>query len=246
VALKLYESCEAAEAAHRKGLMRLFMLANSDKVKYLKKNLPGIKTACLHYVTIGKCEELIASIITAAVEHSLFDTEELPRSEKAYQVLAQQARTCLVDNAGRIAALVAEALSAFHRINKLLKGAVQPQWLNSIADIRDQLEHLLAPGFAANTPLPWLEQMPRYMQALERRLEKLRSDPERDRRLLLEMQPLWQRYWARCEQASQCRDEALQRFRWLLEELRVSLFAQELGTIETVSVPRLEKQWKGL
>ena len=84
------------------------------------------------------------------------------------------------------------------------------------------------------------------MQALEQRLEKLRRDPQRDRNLLLEMQPLWQRYWARCEEMENCRDSELQRFRWLLEELRVSLFAQELRTTETVSVPRLEKLWKQL
>ncbi|MFO7594128.1 MAG: ATP-dependent RNA helicase HrpA [Pseudomonadota bacterium] len=246
VSLKLYESREAAEEAHRKGVMRLFMLEHRDKVKYLKKNLPGINTACLHYVGIGKCEELIDSIIDAAVDGSLFAGEELPRSAEVYHAMAQGARNTLVENANRIAGLAGEILALYHGINKQLKGAVQPQWLNSIADIREQLGHLLTPGFVADIPLMWLEQLPRYMQAIERRLEKLRSNPERDRRLLLEMQPVWQRYWRRCDTTSNCSGEGLQRFRWLLEELRVSLFAQELGTVERVSVPRLEKEWKTL
>jgi ATP-dependent helicase HrpA len=244
VSLKLYESSEAAAAAHRKGVMRLFMLANRDKVKYLQKNLPGIKTACLHYVSIGKCDELTTSIISAAVNASLLGGQPLPRTREQFAGLAERARVDLIESGNRFAKLVGETLAAYHRINKQLKGAVPPQWLNSVADIREQLEHLLPPGFAAQTPLEWLEQMPRYLQALERRLEKLRSSPERDRALLLEMQPLWQRFWRRCEAADSCRDEGLQRFRWLLEELRVSLFAQELGTVERVSVPRLEKEWK--
>ncbi|MCW9088532.1 MAG: DUF3418 domain-containing protein, partial [Gammaproteobacteria bacterium] len=81
---------------------------------------------------------------------------------------------------------------------------------------------------------------------VEKRLEKLRSAPERDRQRMLELQPLWQKFWRRCESPGSCNSTELHYFRWLLEELRVSLFAQELGTVERVSVPRLEKQWKGL
>ncbi len=246
VALRLFESLEAAEGAHRKGVARLFALDNRVKIKYLQKNLPEIKTLCLHYVSLGKCEELTASIIAAAVDAALFTDRTLPRTEPQYQALAQEARTRLVETANRIATLVGETLASYHRIQKQLKGSVQPQWLNSLADIREQLQRLLMPGFVARTPAEWLEHLPRYLQAVERRLEKLRGDPPRDRLLMLEMQPLWQRYWARCEDVENCPGSELLRFRWLLEELRVSLFAQELKTIETVSVPRLEKLWKQL
>jgi len=246
VALRLFESREAADAAHRQGVSRLFVLENRDKIKYLQKNLPDSKTLCLHYVSLGKCEELVESIIKASVAAALFAGRPLPRTQQQYQALAQHARTELVDTANRFASLVGETLGSYHRIQKQLKGAVQPQWLNSLADIREQLQHMLAPGFVAAIRIEWLEHLPRYMQAIERRLEKLRTDPERDRRLLLEFQPLWQRYWARCEDEGSCHGSEMLRFRWLLEELRVSLFAQELKTIETVSVPRLEKLWKQL
>jgi len=244
VALKLFESPEAAATAHRHGVARLFMLQNRDKLKYLQKNLPDIKTHCLHYVSLGKCEVLVDSILRAAVDAALFENAGLPRSAEQYEKQAQAARGILVESANRLTGIVGESLAGYHRINKQLKGAVQPQWLNSLADIREQLERLFVPNFVAITPREWLAQLPRYIQAVERRLEKLRGDPERDRRLLLEMQPIWQRYWARCDQAGGCEESELQRFRWLLEELRVSLFAQELKTVETVSVPRMEKQWK--
>ncbi|MGM0594912.1 MAG: DUF3418 domain-containing protein, partial [Pseudomonadota bacterium] len=247
VALKLFERIEVAEAAQRGGVVRLFLLANHDKVRYLRKNLPGIKTACLHYVSIGKCEELSDAIIRAAAEQSLLgEGARPPRSRAEYERLAQRARAELVERANKIAEQAAEALAAYHRINKQLKGAVQPQWLNSIADIREQLEHLLPPGFPATTAPRWLNRLPRYLQAVDKRLEKLRSAPERDRQLMLEMQPLWQKFWRRCEQPGSCDAPELVHFRWLLEELRISLFAQELGTVERVSVPRLEKQWKAL
>jgi ATP-dependent helicase HrpA len=244
VALKLYESTEAAENAHRRGVARLFMLENRDKIKYLKKNLPDIKIHCLHYVSLGKCDELIRSIIHAAVNVALFDEHPLPRTSGQYEEQSQTARGVLVDTANRITVLVGESLAGYHRINKQLKGSVQPQWLNSLADIREQLGRLFVSDFVAQTPSEWLSHYPRYIQALERRLEKLRSDPERDRRLLLEMQPLWQRYWVRCDDGKNCQSTEMKRFRWMLEELRVSLFAQELKTLESVSVPRLEKTWK--
>jgi ATP-dependent helicase HrpA len=246
VALRLFENPEAADAAHRKGVARLFALQNHDKIKYLQKNLPDSKSLCLHYVSLGKCEELIASIIAAALDAALYSGGSLPRTQSAYEALAREARTALIDSANRIAALAGESLAGYHRIQKQLKGAVQPQWLNSLADMREQLQHLMVPGFAAAIPGEWLVRLPRYIEALERRLEKLRGDPQRDRQLMLEMQSLWQRYWARCGGEGECRDSGSERFRWLLEELRISLFAQELGTIETVSVPRLEKLWKQL
>ncbi len=246
VALKLFESVEIAETAQCKGVMRLFMLANRDKLKYLEKNLPGIKESCLRYAPVGRCEELVSDIVSAAVEQSLLGNMAAPRDRQEYERRADAARNELIDKANYIAEAVGDVLAAQQKINKTLKGSLQPQWLNSVADIRDQLERMLRRGFVTKTPVVRLKDLPRYLLAVEKRLEKLRSDPERDRRLLLELQPLWQRYWERCGEGPNCGTSSWQQFRWLLEELRVSLFAQELGTSERVSVPRLEKMWKEL
>ncbi|MDP1898624.1 MAG: DUF3418 domain-containing protein, partial [Sulfurimicrobium sp.] len=103
------------------------------------------------------------------------------------------------------------------------------------------------PGFVARTPLTWLRHYPRYLKAISLRLEKLTSAPERDRQNQAQVALLWQHHLDRTTQndsKGEANSQALQGFRWMLEELRVSLFAQELKTILPVSVKRLEKQWE--
>ncbi len=246
VAVRPFESLEAAARAHRAGVRRLFMLAVGDKLKYLRKELKKQSQMCMHYMPFGKCEALVEEIIYAAVEQALFVTAEPPRRRGDYEKMAEQARGRLLADAEALQQAVAAALATHHTVKKALKGSIAPNWLESLNDINDQLGRLIYPGFAANTPPQWLLQLPRYLQAIEKRLEKLRADVNRDRSSLRSMQPLWQRYWQRCDKAEHCGEAELIHFRWLLEELRVSLFAQGLKTLEPVSVPRLEKRWKEL
>ena len=120
-----------------------------------------------------------------------------------------------------------------------------PVWAEALADIRDQLAHLIYPGFLRQTPPEWLPHLPRYLRAIAVRLNKLRQAPDKDRQRSGDIIRLWeacQRQWER-DAARERRDPELMRFRWLLEELRVSQFAQELKTIAPVSVKRLEEQW---
>jgi ATP-dependent helicase HrpA len=246
VAVRPFESSQAAAVAHRAGVRRLFMLAVQEKVKYLRKELKKNSILCLHYMPLGKCEELVEALISAAVEQALFMEAEPPRDRVAYEALLELARGRLIAQAEALSQAAAAALATHHAIRKALKGAVPPNWLESMADINEQLGRLIYPGFVSATPALWLLQLPRYLQGIERRLEKLKADPQRDRATLREMQPLWQRYWQRCEGGTRCGEGELLQFRWLLEELRVSLFAQGLKTLEPVSVPRLEKRWKSL
>jgi ATP-dependent helicase HrpA len=246
VAVRPFESPQAAAAAHRAGVRRLFILAVQEKVKYLRKELKKNSALCLHYLPLGKCEELVEALISAAVEQALFMEAEPPRQRAAYEALLDSARGRLIAHAEALQQAVAAALATHHAIRKTLKGSVPPNWLESMADINEQLGRLIYPGFVTATPPQWLLQLPRYLQAIEKRLEKLKADPQRDRATLREMQPLWQRYWQRCEEEGCCGEGELLQFRWLLEELRVSLFAQGLKTLEPVSVPRLEKRWKSL
>ena len=185
-------------------------------------------------------------LILAAVERALFMDAEPPRSREEYEPLLERARGRLIEQAEALQRAVATALATHHTIRKSLKGSIPPNWLESMADINDQLSRLIGPGFVGTTPPQWLLQLPRYMQAIEMRLEKLKADPIRDRTELRSMQPLWQRLWQRCEGGGQCDEGELLQFRWLMEELRLSLFAQGLKTLETVSVPRLEKRWKAI
>jgi len=246
VAVRPFESLQAAAVAHRAGVRRLFMLTVPDKLKYLRKELKKHNAMCLHYMPLGRCEALVEELIAAAVEQALFAGAEPPRTRAAYEQMVAQARTRLVADAEVLQQAVASALATHHAVKKQLKGSIAPNWLESLSDINEQLGRLIFKGFVAQTPPQWLLQLPRYLQGVELRLEKLKADANRDRSLVREMQPLWSRYWQRCEKPPQCQDTELVHFRWLLEELRISLFAQGLKTLEPVSVPRLEKRWKGL
>ncbi len=244
VALRLFESAEAAQAAHYHGLVRLFMLGQRDKLKYLRKNLPQIQATCLHYLPLGKCEALKDEILLAAARRALaLDEQTLPRQRSDWASQVAEARERLLEQGFALADELAQVMAAHARLRKQLKGRLQPNWLSSLQDIQQQLEHLVWPGFVAATPAPWLPHLPRYLAALEKRLEKLPTDPMRDQRLLREMQSLWQGFWDRYPPDELPR-AAHHPLRWQLEELRVSLFAQELGTLDKVSVARLQKQWK--
>lgn len=125
-----------------------------------------------------------------------------------------------------------------------LKDARAPKEV--VGDITVQLARLVPMRFVADTPWAQLAQLPRYLRAIPMRLDKLRADPVRDAQRLAELRPLEQRYWRHLAERKGVADARLGEFRWLLEELRVSLFAQELRTPQPVSVKRLEKVWAQL
>jgi ATP-dependent helicase HrpA len=246
VAIRPFESQQAAATAHRAGVRRLFMLAVQDKMKYMRRELKKNSTLCMHYLPLGRCEELVEDLITAAVEQALCIDVGPPHSRAAYEALLESARGRLIECGVALQQAVAEAMAAHHTIKKALKGSLPPGWLESVADINEQLGRLIFPGFVTATPSTWVLQLPRYLHAIEMRLEKLKADPNRDCTQLRQMQPLLQRFWQRCDGAGRCAEGEWLHFRWLLEELRVSLFAQGLKTLESVSVTRLEKRWKSL
>jgi ATP-dependent helicase HrpA len=114
------------------------------------------------------------------------------------------------------------------------------------ADAAQQLQRLVPKRFLAATPWPQLQHFPRYLKAITLRLDKLRADPARDAARLAELKPQEQRYWRLLAERKGAADPRLQEFRWLLEELRVSFFAQELRTPQPVSIKRLDKLWSQL
>ena len=132
----------------------------------------------------------------------------------------------------------------FRIIRKKLSGNTALNRIEAIADIKSQLDALIYPGFILNTPAERLTEIPRYLQAILRRLEKLDQSPDRDRRWRVEIEPFNKRLIELPEKKRKLAE--VQQLRWLLEELRVSLFAQELGTKDKVSPARLEKLWKKL
>lgn len=242
VDLRVLDTAAHALEAHREGLLGLFRHSLREPVKYLFKHLPQAQTMCLHFVSIGDCDVLKNDLIDAVIQE-IFLMDPLPRTEAEFTRRLDSGRGEVIAKASQLATEVAESLDLFYRIRQTLKGNIPLSWIEAVADIRVQLEYLIYPGFIRATPALYRQRLPRYLKAIERRLERLRLQPEKDRRLRLEVQPLWERCrlrWGQGQPVSQ----ALEEYRWQIEELRVSLFAQELGTPKPVSVSRLERYWK--
>jgi len=242
--LTLSADPDLANQSHADALLFLFKKQLHDKVKYLKKHLP-LQKACLVFSPYGTCEHLKQQIIERALLQLIPELDKI-RTQQAYSDAENLLRTQWVNEAQKIAKLVNEILTAHQKIAKQVKGRVNPRWLMSIGDIQQQLSELITENFVSATPMQWLQQLPRYLQALQRRLEKIDQDPNKDHLAIRKITPLLNEYEALAKNTAYQNHAGLIEVRWMLEELRISLFAQPMKTLKPVSIQRLEKQLKNL
>ncbi|OGT02519.1 MAG: ATP-dependent RNA helicase HrpA [Gallionellales bacterium RBG_16_57_15] len=243
VVLRAFDTRDAAQAAHRGGLRRLFMLLLKEQVKYLEKNLPDAQRLGMLFMAPnspfgGTQQELQQQILAITFERCCLN-EPLPANEAEFTARGKEAKNRLLLIAQEIARLVGNVLSEYQAVQKSLPQLkAHPQ---TAQDVRAQLEWLLHKRFIADTPYERLQHLPRYLRAINLRIEKLRVNPARDAQCMAQMQPLVQA-WQKLRQAQQGKpNPRADEFAWMLQELRVSLFAQELKTPVIVSVKRLEK-----
>ena len=249
VAIKLFDSAEKAQ--EQNGLLKLLMLSASKEVNYLKNNLPNIRQHCLHYFITGKCDELKQSIIKNSFR-LVFDTDHYQcNQQQSFNNYLEQQRSQLVAQATELCHQLDTVLKFHHQVKKSLKGSINPAWLDGLNDITDHSNALIFVGFLDTLTLHELRQYPRYLKGLQRRVEKLMDNSHKDRPLRLQVQPHWQSYQKFIAKEkidgfvfSTQQKTALQTYRWMLEEFRVSLFAQELGTAMPISEKRLKKKWR--
>ncbi len=238
VSLQSFDTREEAQAAHRLGLRRLFMLALKEQVKYLEKNLPGLQAMAMQFRPFGSQQDMQRQILAVTFDRCCLN-EPWPETEKEFAARCKEAKARLNLVAQEIARLVAAVLAEHHVLQKSLpqfKVHAQVQ-----QDIRVQCDWLLGKEWVGRTPYERLQHLPRYLKAINIRLEKLRANPARDALSMSQIQPL-QQQWQRRLSAQQGENDArLDDFGWMMQELRVSLFAQELKTPVIVSVKRLEK-----
>ncbi len=244
--LTALDQLDQAEQATRNGLVYLFQSVYRKDVEYARKHIPEIKQACLYYAPIGQCDALKEDIIYLSVFHALQLGEGIIRSESEFNRRGGQARKNLLTMVNEVSALLLDMLAQYHQANKRLSKNIQPTWLKVVADIRSQLEHLFYKGFLRQVEYTNLKNYPRYMKALQLRLDKLAGHFERDARLLNEINVFWRPYldYVQALPPQAQHNSELEKFRWMLEEYRVSLFAQELKTPYPVSAKRLQQQWK--
>ncbi len=242
VSLVLWDVPERAQQAHHRGVRALITLRQRDKIKYLKRHLPRFQTMALHFMATGNQEQLREDLVAAITDRAYLADDPLPRDKAAFEGALARGGANLMTVANDVCGLVADVLAAHHRVRKTLGKEIPLSWFEAVADIKDQLDHLVYPGFVQQTPEAWLVHLPRYLKAVEVRLEKLRQAPDKDRQRRAPIADLWSRYKAQLAK-DQALNPALVQFRWMLEELRVSQFAQELKTAMPVSAKRLEAQW---
>jgi ATP-dependent helicase HrpA len=244
VSLEVFDSAGRAREAHHAGLRRLFMLQLKEQGRYVEKNLPGMQAMALQFTAFGGGDELRSQLLAAAFDRACMQ-DPLPRTRAEFARRCDEARSRVSLLAQEIARLAASILAEHAALQKKLQ-QMSRAFPAPCRDIQENIGHLLSKNFIERTPYERLQHFPRYLKAASLRLEKLGADPRRDARLAAELAPLlaqWQR--ERQKQAKSGEpDSRLEQFGWLLEELRVQLFAQELKTPVPVSVKRLTKMWQ--
>jgi ATP-dependent helicase HrpA len=240
VEIEVFDEPEVAAAKHRAGLRRLIALQLKEPLRFLEKNIPDLQRMSVLFMGLGTAEELRDQVIGVALDRA-FLADPLPTDPISFKKRIDEGRSRLNLIAQEVARAVHAVLQELANASRKLKDARPPKDVSD--DIAAQLQRLVPKRFAIDTPWSQLQHLPRYLKAVTARLDKLRADPARDAKLIGEIRPLEQRYTRRLAELKGVRDARLDDFRWQLEELRVSLFAQELRTPQPVSVKRLEKVW---
>ncbi len=232
-----------AEAAHQEGVARLAMAHRPEWVRQIRR-LKGVETCALLFAKVGSKQAFIDDLVEA-VFTQVVAAAPLPRSAAALEQRLQEAGDVIIPHAETLLEQAHAALKEHLEVSKVLKGKLNFALALVYSDIKAQMQRLVYPGFLCDAG-SWLEHYPRYMQAALIRLEKAPRERGRDQLLMGEIQSLEARFDARRESERRGRVEApeLVAFGWWLQELRVSLFAQQLGTAMPVSVKRLEKRWQ--
>jgi ATP-dependent helicase HrpA len=241
VEIEVFDEPEAAARAHRVGLRRLFALQLKEPLKFLEKNIPDLQRMAAQFMALGTLEELREQIVAVALDRA-FLVEPLPADARSFTARLEEGRARLNLIAQEVARAVAAVLQEHANAQRKLKDAKPPK--DVADDAAAQLQRLVHKRFVVDTPWTALNHLSRYLRALVMRLDKSRADPARDAQRLAEIRPLQQRWLRRVAERRGAADARLDEFGWLLEELRVSLFAQELRTPQPVSVKRLEKVWQ--
>ncbi|HQR11924.1 MAG TPA: ATP-dependent RNA helicase HrpA [Casimicrobiaceae bacterium] len=247
VAMAMLDTRDAAEASTRAGVLRLLRIALKDAVARFEKGGPEFAQSALLLKTTIATDRLLADVLAAVTDRAFLGEDPIPRSERAFADQVKRARTRLAAVAEGAFRLLAEIADEHAALAQRL-GRLPAAQSRLAAEVRAQRDALVHPGFFAGTPWTRLSHIPRYLRALDRRLAKYGERPERDKKHAEQVAVLWDRYRARRDSNAQAgrAEPALDDFRWLLEELRVSLFAQELKTPVPVSFKRVERAWTDL
>ncbi len=251
VQIKGFSSEAEASLHHQRGLRRLLMQSLGGEIRTLQKQLGGLQQMRLQYFKAprrGEPIDLEQELLALILDHCFLLDQAPIRDGAAFNQRLQARQADLPAHTAKVLELSQNILSQYQQLRKTLSGITQINWLATVQDAQAQLDRLVFQGFLTQIPWRQLQHYPRYLKALLMRLDKLRLAPARDQQRMQELKPVqdeWlQRYQPVLDKAQV--DPRLEEIRWLLEEFRVSLFAQELKTACPVSAKRIRRRWQEL
>ena len=246
VSLTLLDTPEAAQHASRGGIRRLFVLQVHEELVTHIEYLPDIDELSLQFAPFGTSDELKRDMIDLVADRVFLGDLPALRTQTDFERRLRSGWDQLWPAASEVSGLVGRILATHHQLDLQLSDADNPYWEGALRDIRTQLANLMPRHFLTETPFQWLVHVPRFLQAISHRLRKLaNAGLSRDEQATAQVNEYWSRYQPRQERhrLHGIHDPGLEQFRWMIEELRVSLFAQELRTSLPVSAKRMESQW---
>lgn len=247
VAIKLFDKPHMAEQAHQLGLRRLVSLSIPSPIKYLHEKLPNKAKLGLYFNPFGKIAALIDDVIAAAIDELLAQYRARHgdiRTAEAFEACCEHVRAEINDRVLAIAQKVETGLTKAHQIKKKMKGNVPMTMINAYGDIKQHLDSLVFNGFVSDIGAERLNDWQRYIEGIARRIDKLVIDPTKDRLHQLNVEKAASEYTKKCQKipAGAPVPQELKEVRWMIEELRVSFFAQQLGTAMPISTKRIMNQ----
>lgn len=248
VSVKLFDTERDAEQSHRKGVCRLMRFELKEQMKQLEKSLPNFNQYALTLRNVMSPDDLREDMIAAIADRAFIGEDELPRTNADFMKLKQRARTRLPAVTEAVARQ-AQAIATEYQLLTQKQGQMAATVNRLKRDLEQQVSQLVFKGCFRQTPWEHLQHIPRYLKALRLRIEKHPANPDRDGKNAASIGLIWQRWQDKINalnQAHQDIPQSLLDYRWLIEELRVSLFAQELKTPFPVSTKRLDKIWQDM
>jgi len=245
VSVKLFDTEREALVNLRKGVCRLIRFELKEQMKQLEKSLPNFNQYALTLRNIMSPEDLREDMITAIADRAFIGEDDLPRTNAEFMKLKQRARTRLPAVTDAVARQ-AQAIATEYQLLTVKQSQMTATANRLKRDLDQQVGQLVYKGCFSQTPWEHLQHVPRYLKALRLRIEKHPANPDRDGKNAGSVGVLWEKWQNKVNSLSQAHldvSQDLQEYRWLIEELRVSLFAQELKTPFPVSIKRLEKTW---
>ncbi len=239
---------DSAEYYLRYGLRALLKRELVKEIKYLRKNLRSIEKLALMYSNIGSKSELIDEIVDLAIDETfLYEEEPIRKQDHFFAALSENKQNLLM-NAEKVCVLLEIILERQMNVATRLSEPDVLKHIGAIADIEDQINYLIYAGFINDVPYKYLQHYPRYLDSISKRIEKLKNAQDKDRQNVLLIEEHWNRIKKLVDNAYETDNfsSRLNDYRWMIEELRISLFTQELKTKIPISIKRMDKAWDKL